>query len=605
VRYKDDHTGKETAEMKAEWDRAKEVIELLNLDQDTKEVFEDVIESRETYGIAYLEAIRNLTGEVAGVEFIKNTPSVTKTIPLLPYIEIEYEVKGRTEKRRKKFCKYKQELSGQTVYFREFGDPRVMDMRTGDYGEGVPLEYQANEILEFTIGTETYGEVRWIGQVLGVDGSRKAEALNNRYFEEGRHTPLMFLLSGGTLTDDSFAKLQQYVNDIKGEKGQHSFIVLEAENAEARTDLEDAKQPKIEVVKLADILQKDELFQEYLDNNRRRAQSAFLLPDLYTGYTTDFNRATAQTAIEVTEKQVFQPERESLAWVINHKLLAGYHFKYVEAYFLGPDISNPDDMVKILNVAERAGGLTPNKAKELVWALSGKVSEDYDGDWGNLPLAYTKLTLQSGGPGAGGEAQVTKQIRKASSDESMAIVSVMKEVRAVLEEKSFSKSFTSPAQNGIIKYNPDQLRDENGRFASAGGDTAVSGGAGAAAEYQQKLLSLADSKYPNDATYDLDTMAPINYTTGYQVSFYETGVQYEDAAYEELLTKFTKVSSDGKACGGKFDNTPEISFNVKSRDEAIKLMEKYNQHSVWDWENSDLIINSKLDTSKNKIGGGY
>lgn len=96
---------------------------------------------------------------------------------------------------------------------------------------------------------------------------------------------------------------------------------------------------------LASILQKDELFQEYLDNNRKRVQSAFLLPDLYVGYTTDFNRATAQTAQEVTEQQVFQPERTSLAWVINNKLLNCYRFQYVEAYFLAPDISNPDDML--------------------------------------------------------------------------------------------------------------------------------------------------------------------------------------------------------------------------------------------------------------------
>ena len=73
-------------------------------------------------------------------------------------------------------------------------------------------------------------------------------------------------------------------------------MVLEVENAEQRTGIDDEKTPTIEVKDLASILQKDELFQEYLDNNRKRVQSAFLLPDLYVGYTTDFNRATAQTA---------------------------------------------------------------------------------------------------------------------------------------------------------------------------------------------------------------------------------------------------------------------------------------------------------------------
>jgi len=96
-------------------------------------------------------------------------------------------------------------------------------------------------------------------------------------------------------------------------------------------DFEGQSQPNVEIKDLAGILQKDELFQEYQENARKKVQSAFLLPDLYVGYTSDFNRATSQTAMEVTEKQVFQPERERLAWVLNNKLLNGYGFKYVEA----------------------------------------------------------------------------------------------------------------------------------------------------------------------------------------------------------------------------------------------------------------------------------
>jgi len=464
VRYKEDYP-EETPEMIDEFTRAEEIIELLNMDMDTKEIFEDAIEARETYGVSYIEVMRNLAGEVTGVEFIKDTPSIRKTTPLEPYIEIEYTFwtdtekrprsrrkpkipanvsepsakiyTPRIEKRPRKFCKYKQEISGKVVYFKEIGDPRIMNKATGDYlkdGETLDLDKQANEILEFAIGTETYGEVRWIGQVLGVDGSRKAENLNNRYFEEGRHTPLLIMIKGGTLTEDSFSKLQQYMNDIKGEKGQHAFIILEAENADNSTALTDDKQPEIEIKDLASILQKDELFQDYLDNNRRKVQSSFQLPDLYVGYTTDFNRATAQTAMEVTEKQLFQPERRSIAWAINNKLLNGYQFQYVEAYFLEPDITNPDDLAKILNVTERAGGLTPNKAKEITYSLMGEISEDYTGDWGDTPLQYLKsvMTPSEIAPPAGLSTQLTKQIQKAAADNNDAVVAVMKEVRDVL-----------------------------------------------------------------------------------------------------------------------------------------------------------------------------
>ena len=396
VRYIEDE--KETEAMRTEFSKMQQIIELLNLEQDTKGVFENVVEAREMYGIAYVEVIRNLAGEVVQLEFIKDTVTMRKTKPLEPYIATTYYHHDQQVERKKRYCKYRQEVGGKTVYFKEFGDPRIMDNRDGKYlttGETLELEYQANEIMEFALGTEPYGEVRWIGQVLTVDGNRRAEVLNNSYFRKGRHTPLMILVKGGTLSDDAFTKLQAYMNEIEGEKGQHSFLVLETDTSETATTLGEQKQPEVEIKDLAAILQKDELFQEYQENGRKKTQSAFLLPDLYVGYTTDFNRATAQTAMEVTEKQVFQPERKSLAWIVNNKLLNGYRFKYVEAQFDEPDITNPDDIQKMLNITERAGGLTPNTAKELTYKVIGKDGcEDYEGSWGDTPLAYSKTMPQ-------------------------------------------------------------------------------------------------------------------------------------------------------------------------------------------------------------------
>lgn len=432
IRYKEDV--EETPEMAAEFSRAEEIIELLNLEQDTKEVFEDIIEARETYGIAYLEVIRNLAGEVQQIEFIKDTPTVTKTRPLDEYVASSFFHKGKQIERKKRYCKYRQQIGGKTVYFKEFGDPRIMDNRNGKFipeGETLDAQYHANEVIEFTIGTEPYGEVRWVGQILGVDGSRKAEMLNNNYFENGRHTPLMIMVKGGTLTDESFKKLQQYMNDIKGAAGQHAFIILETESSDGRTDFDQDTKAEIEVKDLANILQKDELFQDYLDNNRRKVQSSFQLPDLYVGYTTDFNRATAQTAQEVTEEQVFQPERKSLAWAVNNKLLNGYNFQYVEAYFLEPDISNPDDLFKLLTVANNAGGLTPNKAKQIIYEAYGETAEDYEGEWGDIPLAYSKT--QGGGFDLGQlTMSLQKQIAKAAENHDDAVVAVMKEVKRLL-----------------------------------------------------------------------------------------------------------------------------------------------------------------------------
>ena len=202
VHYKEDYE-KETPEMKAEWTLAERTIALLNMDCMTKEVFENIVRDRETYGIAYCEVIRDMQGNVVQLESIIDTPSIDMTYPLEPYIDTKYFYNGETISRKKKFRKFRQNVAGRTVYFKEFGDPRIMDKRNGEYADAsdrqIEIDNQANEIIDFKIGNLPYGEVRWIGQVLTVDGNRRAEVLNNSYFRKGRHTPLMILVKGGTL----------------------------------------------------------------------------------------------------------------------------------------------------------------------------------------------------------------------------------------------------------------------------------------------------------------------------------------------------------------------------------------------------------------------
>lgn len=408
VRYIDDTGGHETPEMISEFDALTDIIDLLTIKQDTKEVFEDIITSRETFGIAYLECIRDLEGNVVEIEFVRDTPTVWKTKQLAPYIDVPFFHKGKKIMRRRKFCKYIQQIGGKTVYFKEFGDPRVMDRRTGRYlddNETIEFDCQANEIMEFTLGQRTYGCPRWAGQILGVDGSRRAETLNNNYFRNGRHTPLLISITGGSLTDESYAKLQNYMDSIRGEAGQHSFLLLETQSDDARTDFDQAQQPKIEVKDIANILQKDGLFLQYKDDNRKSVQSAFRLPDIYVAYTTDYNRATAQAAQELTEQQVFQPERQSIAWAINNILLNCYDLKYCEVYFEAPKISNPDDLVSVINAANAAGGITPNKAKDIAYRYLGETAEPYPSDWGDVPIVIQQMQSSAASPALLGMAQ--------------------------------------------------------------------------------------------------------------------------------------------------------------------------------------------------------
>lgn len=111
---------------------------------------------------------------------------------------------------------------------------------------------------------------------------------------------------------------------------------------------------------------------------------------------------------------------------------------------------------------------------------------------------------------------------------------------------------------------------------------------GTQAAHRNAVSRLMSPDY-EDGTYDLGTMRPVEYESGYQVTFSQKGDNYSDEEYASKVNEFLAVSSDGKTLAGKFEGTPEVSFHVDNRRTAVRLARKYNQISVWDWENCDEI----------------
>lgn len=142
-----------------------------------------------------------------------------------------------------------------------------------------------------------------------------------------------------------------------------------------------------------------------------------------------------------------------------------------------------------------------------------------------------------------------------------------------------------------LRFNPNH--DNLGRFSSAGG------GSGSGKKYlqadettqgkhKQAIEKLGGSEYES-GTYDLETLEQVEYNKGYQVTFSQIGDNYTDKEYADKVNEFLKASSDGKASAGKFEGTPEVSFHVDDLETAEKLGRKYNQISIWDWENDNDI----------------
>ncbi|MDT9719137.1 phage portal protein [Paenibacillus sp. ClWae2A] len=422
LQYKEDDTKvDETFEMKAEWERVKDILQFFNFDKPFKDVWAEAIVHREQTGNGYIEIIRDGTGLPAEAENME--PEYVKVSKLGDPVEVTIWRNSKQFKRKKKFRRYLQEINGSKVWFKAFGDPRKMSWKTGQYGDDIPPEEEANEILHLKIGSGAYGEPRWISQSPHMSGSRKAEILNLNYFDQGRHVPMAILVKNGLLTDESVKQLEEYASNLNGVDHAHKWLVLEVEGLDEGITEDEKTKVDIEMKSLADILQGDALFQTYDDNSRMKQQSAFRLPDIFVGRSRDFNRATADKAREITEEQVFQPERESLAFILNNVLLEPYNLQHVEVFFEGPDISDSEDKAKMLTVYNQIGGVSPNDVRDDVGKILGKTVEPFEDEGAKIPLSLRQQQTGSTFPIA---------LQKGASPSSE-IVNVLKDLRDVLE----------------------------------------------------------------------------------------------------------------------------------------------------------------------------
>ena len=375
----------------AQLNQAKEFFDTCSPQDSFIGIMKKIIGDRERTGNAYLEVVRDLSGKIAGFYY---APAHTFRIGELSKEYIEVTIGGKTF--RRKFNKYIQVVNGEPIYFKEFGDPRPMDKLTGEYKK---TSMPASEIIHFKLDldpTTPYGIPRYIGNIVEILGSRKAAELNYNYFLNGKHIPAAIVVQGGYLTQTSLDLLQGYVDDLKGTDNAFKYMILEAEPEEENPlSKEKASNVKIDIKPLTETLQNDALFMNYNKINRDKIRSSFRLPPLLTGESSDYNKATAETAYKYADEQVFQPERREIERVFNQMLkmegITAYEMKF-KSY----DLSDPSEKVKALETFVTAGAATPNIATDIMSEYFGKKYEKFTQPWGDLPSNILAILANGG-----------------------------------------------------------------------------------------------------------------------------------------------------------------------------------------------------------------
>lgn len=377
----------------------------------------------EVTGNAYWEVVRDAEGTPFQLVHLPSVSMRLQRVDTDPVEMVEprrvsrLEVQRRTVRRRVR--RYVQLLNGQFVaYFKEFGDRRVMSARTGHFYKdqdallaSEPNSRAATEVQHFRVYSpvSAYGVPRWAGAMLAVLGSRGAEQVNYTYFDNKAVPPLAILVSGGQLAKGASEKIQNYIRDnIKGRDNFHKILILEATGASGTVSgVGSGARVAVEIKPLMEAQQNDALFQTYDANNTDKVGAQFRLPKILRGDMKDFNRSTAEAALQYAEQQIFQPERLRFDHWVSERLLPELDARYHEFVTNAVSAKDPPSLTEMATKLSSEGGLSVNELREVAGEILGKPMAPISEPWAQLPFKMVLAQLAAAGAPAGEGASKT------------------------------------------------------------------------------------------------------------------------------------------------------------------------------------------------------
>ncbi len=401
-------TEKDSPAARAELDALKFFTENPNPESTLTEVREIARQDLETLGYAFIEVVRNAKGNVTQLYNVRSYKyRLVKLTAADEAVPVTFKIPSSSDNKKpnkttfdKFYRKYAYvPTNGNYVYYKEFGDPRVLNSKTGAYATSekpVPESLAATELIHISIydPDNLYGSPRYINNIPAILGSRECELTNFQFFKENAVPNMAVLLSGGFLTEGSVQNLQRFLTSVKGRESMQRIIVLEATgDQDAASDDGKVQPPRMNIQMLGNERQNDEQFQDYDTNNRRKIQSSFRIPDILIGLSTDYSRNTSDSAKAMAESQVFMPERARVERLFNTKILPAVVYgrdatrlKYWEFKANPPRIASEDGLTKLFTTLNSMGAITSNIAIDISNEVLGTDIPLSDKPWANIPF---------------------------------------------------------------------------------------------------------------------------------------------------------------------------------------------------------------------------
>jgi PBSX family phage portal protein len=353
----------------------------------------------ESTGNGYLEVWRN--GE--------NVPQGMAHVP------------AHTIRVRKGGLGFVQIRTGKKVFFKNFGDGRIIDSETGevlsddsgqwkDDEKTIPFRQRANEIIHFKVyspRSSYYGVPRYVSASPAISGNRLAAMRNVNFFDNDAVPRMLITVSGGELTATTMNNLKAFFRkEARGVFNAHRVAVLQAEKKAVSIQKESAV--KIEVHPLTVGKTDDASFQKYRDANDKEVREAFGISEIFLGSSDDINRATAIVAQKVTNEQTFEPDRVAKEYRINHTIVKAFGVRHVRFKLIRPKLSDVSEEARGAKHYGEAGAMTFNDLRRKVM---GQAYPSELAAYADIPIPLAVEKFKADLARGGGESDVSNALK--------------------------------------------------------------------------------------------------------------------------------------------------------------------------------------------------
>jgi capsid portal protein len=316
--------------------------------------------------------------------------------------------------------------NGRHTWFKEYGDWRSMDSRTGRYSTGnratpstkagepgkyVPGKLPPNaapavEVAHFATsfpGAAPYGISGWHAELDAVDSAAEHVRLLVSYLKSGLHSVILAAANRTFDAGAADAAIQKIDELGRGRNGLGALITLSLmpqDSAGGNPMLsKDGPDDRGRIVlhelntKLPDALLDDTLS----DALAGRIAHSERIPGLLIGRSDNYNFATAAAAWATANRLRFMPHHQEHEAFLD-ALTAEMGITHWKFDTIAPEWEEKEPLAGTASVTGQLGGVSVNRAMGLLADVTGTEPERIKEWWGDIPMALVTLVLGADDP---------------------------------------------------------------------------------------------------------------------------------------------------------------------------------------------------------------